>query len=262
MTRYAGADLNLIPEELAAIGASKEFPIDVLLNEGEEIAGLRPLPITRMIRQPARKQRKLWEKEGYYGRSGGKMTKEDVDHILRKTQSTQEAINNWDPVESEWKERLNRENPNPRSRPAPYSNFKEDLHFQYNTEKQLENLANKAERSTGQDFYGDGNHRLIQYLDLLPPAQAAEYRRLKFKQFDNHAEMFSVRKDFDPYQMNADSRSFGIDRDLDNDLLAEWKTRRRFETLDRLDTVGDLIGTIDTPIQESQTLNEIMFPGI
>ncbi|MFZ8904862.1 MAG: hypothetical protein ACO20I_13085 [bacterium] len=259
MTRFAGADLGLIPEEIAAIGASKEFPIEALLNEGEEIAGLRGLPVTRMLRQPARKQQKLWNSPSKYG--NGLIPPKDVNRILRRTQETKEAIDNWDPIEAEWKERSNRENPNPRSKTVR-NTFKQDINFKFDTETELMNMAAKGLRGSGESVYDPGNNRLIKYLDLLPPAQAAEYRRLKYEQFDRTAKMWQdARKDFDPYQMNADLTS-GRDRDLDNDLLAEWKTERRLKTLDDLDTFGGLIRTIDTPSQEGKSLNEIMFPGI
>lgn len=259
MSRFAGVDLGLTADDLASIGASNEFPIEIFLNEGEEIAGLRGLPVTRMLRQPARKQQKRWSRSSIY--DNGRIPPKDVDHILKRTQETKEAIDNWDPIEAEWKERSNRDNPNPRSKTVR-NTFKQDIDFKFKTETELMNMAAEGLRGSGESVYDPGNNRLIEYLDLLPPAQAAEYRRLKYEQFDRTAKMWQdARKDFDPYQMTADLTS-GRDRDLDNDLLAEWKTKRRLKTLDDLDTFGGLIRTIDTPIHESKSLNEIMFPGI
>ena len=193
------------------------------------------------------------------------MPRDQVNKILRRTQETREAIDNWDPIEVEWKERSNRENPNPRSKTVR-NTFKQDIDFKFDTETELMNMAAKGLRRSGQNIYDPGNNRLIKYLDLLPPAQAAEYRRLKYEQFDRTAKMWQdARDDFDPYQMNADL-ILGRDRDLDNDLLAEWKTNKRLrearETADQVNSVGDIIRTIDTPIQEGKSINEIMFPGI
>ncbi len=260
MSRFAGVDFGLTAEDLASIGASKEFPIEFFLNEGEEIAGLRPLPVTRMLRQPARRQQKLWNSPSKYG--NGLIPPNDVNRILRRTQETKEAIDNWDPIEAEWKERSNRENPNPRSKTLK-NEWLQDLRFRRKTESELLNMANRDQIKLGQSVYDPGDNRLIHYLDLLPPAQAAEFRRLEYEHFDKVADMLRIRKDFDPYQMDADTYGLtGRDRNLTNDLLAEWKTNRRLKTLDDLDTFGGLIRTIDTPSQESKSLNEIMFPGI
>lgn len=238
-------------------------PQSPLADAGSEvlIASLRGLPVTRMLRQPARTQNRRWGRGG----TGKRMTRDEVNKILRRTQGTREAIDNWDPIEAEWKERSNRDNPNPRSKTVR-NTFKQDVDFKYDTETELMRMAAKGLRGSGESIYDPGNNRLIEYLDLLPPGQAAEYRRLKYEQFDQTADMWmDARKDFDPYQMNADLIR-GRDRDLNNDLLAEWKTKRRLreaaDVVDRIDSVGDIIRTIDTPSNESKSLNEIMFPGI
>ena len=226
------------------------------------IAGLKPLPINRMLRQPARKRQKMWGSPNVHGY--GRMSKDEVNSILRRTQATKEAIDKWDPIQAEWEERLNQNNPNPRSR-AIRNTVKQDADFKYNTETALMNMAGRALNRFDQSVFDSGNNRLIEYLDLLPPAQAAEYRRLKYKEFDEIDKRWSVREDWDPYKMNADLIR-GRDRDLNNDLLAEWKTNRRLkeaaDAAGRVESIGDLIRTVDTPISESQSLNEIMFPGI
>jgi len=227
------------------------------------IAGLKPLPINRMLRQPARKRQKVWNRPSVHGY--GRMSKDEVNRILQRTGAIRESIETWDPIEAEWKERANRNNPNPRSRTVR-NTFKQDVDFKYDTESELMNMAARAQHKSGQSFYDEGNNRLVDYLSLLPPAQAAEYRRLKYEQFDRTAKMWSdARDDFDPHEMTADLVR-GRDRQLDNDLLAEWKTNRRLkeaaEAASRVLSIGDLIRTVDTPISESKSLNEIMFPGI
>ena len=79
-------------------------------NEEVLLAGLRPLPVNRMLKQAGRKVTKdrIDNQSFMGGRNGSPMTpglrQEGMDRLKR----TQDAINDWDPIEASAKEDFNR----------------------------------------------------------------------------------------------------------------------------------------------------------
>ena len=63
------------------------------------------------------------------------------------------------------------------------------------------------------------------------------------------------------------SIQFGAGRELGNDMLAEWRSSRsrmlkERELSGKLELMGDMIRTIGTPSNPSQSLSEMKYPGI
>jgi lambda family phage tail tape measure protein len=82
----------------------------------EDIAGLQPLPITRMQRQAARPLRRMWERTAAGGTRNVNSTFNTS--VLERIQRMQQIIDNWDPVGSQWKEIQNNLRETKRSRVA------------------------------------------------------------------------------------------------------------------------------------------------
>lgn len=99
----------------------------------EDIAGLQPLPLQKMLQQIGRPLNKLYKEfEKSKGELYGDFTRKEIKQKLKPNPERNQAIINraqavertrqtWDPVEAEWKERQNRLNPSPRSKPAQAS---------------------------------------------------------------------------------------------------------------------------------------------
>ena len=82
----------------------------------EDIAGLQPLPITRMQRQAARPLRRMWERTA--AGDTRKVNSTFNTSVLERIQRMQQIIDNWDPVGSQWKEIQNNLRETKRSRMA------------------------------------------------------------------------------------------------------------------------------------------------
>jgi len=82
----------------------------------EDVAGLQPLPITRMQRQAARPLRRMWERTAAGGTRNVNSTFNTS--VLERIQRMQQIIDNWDPVGSQWKEIQNNLRETKRSRVA------------------------------------------------------------------------------------------------------------------------------------------------
>ena len=95
----------------------------------EDIAGLQPLPWQRMIRQAARPFIRLWQQiENAKGTAVAytrgerrqllKASPERRQEVLRRVERANRAKENWDVLDVRFREFENRNNPNPRSKPA------------------------------------------------------------------------------------------------------------------------------------------------
>jgi hypothetical protein len=82
----------------------------------EDVAGLQPLPITRMQRQAARPLRRMWERTAAGGTRNVNSTFNTS--VLERIQRMQQIVDNWDPVGSQWKEIQNNLRETKRSRVA------------------------------------------------------------------------------------------------------------------------------------------------
>lgn len=92
----------------------------------EDVAGLQPLPIRRMQNQAARPLQMIWKKitdamEGGYG-----LTEKEVqqkfqpsqkrnNYVIQRLQNVNRAVEAWNPLDAEWRERENRMRANRRS---------------------------------------------------------------------------------------------------------------------------------------------------
>ena len=79
-------------------------------NEEALLAGLRPLPVNRMLKQAGRKVTKdrIDNQSFMGGRNGSPMTPGLRQEGMNRLKRTQDAINDWDPIEASAKEDFNR----------------------------------------------------------------------------------------------------------------------------------------------------------
>ena len=109
-------------------------------EEDVQIAGLKPLPINRMVRQAGREANQFYTKgsygepfqnregqtlryrdgtpqgsksrasptDSYYEKGDGQMPADMKQRLIERQQRTKEVINNWDPIEASAKEDYNR----------------------------------------------------------------------------------------------------------------------------------------------------------
>ena len=115
------------------LGIGEQFTA-LLGAEGgfEDVAGLQPLPLQKMLQQVGRPFTVMYRRiedaaqDAYsYTRSEvNKMLAPDPERaqsVLKKAGRVEEVRQNWNPLEAEWKERQNRLNPAPRSKPSTAS---------------------------------------------------------------------------------------------------------------------------------------------
>ena len=113
--------------------AAENFFNPSLGTEYEDIAGLQPLPLQKMLQQIGRPFNQLYNrleeaKNELYGNITRKEIKQQLkpnpqrnQAIINRAQAVERTRQTWDPFEAEWKERQNRLNPNPRSKPSQAS---------------------------------------------------------------------------------------------------------------------------------------------
>lgn len=99
----------------------------------EDIAGLQPLPLQRMLQQIGRPFTRLYQElekakgDLYEGiikkeiKAKLKPNPQRTQTVLNRAQAVENTRQTWDPIEAEWKERQNRLNTSPRSKPAQAS---------------------------------------------------------------------------------------------------------------------------------------------
>jgi hypothetical protein len=225
-------------------------------------AGLNPLPLARMYRQagrPMSPQSRNQDTSLY-----GKNTSVKVDPALhqltiQRNQRNQDAIENWNPLNAESKQRLNNTNPNPRSRPAAPNNdtaarFFTDLGRQADHRRlrafQESNKHDPGWSSSGgkfREFLGQ-ERKARDTTDpslFLTSQEKAAVRSMTFDFLDAKAKA-KGRSKLGEYDLPA-----GLDHrfpKLGNDLLYEWNARRQKElqnrTLDVLQISKDTIRAI------------------
>jgi tape measure domain-containing protein len=151
---YSGLGSNEVPEQIQRIDANLEQLLRKLSQQTqgrqsslparsgigeqflsllgaergyEDVAGLQPLPLQKMLQQIGRPFTKLYRSieeasQSLYPFSRREVRKmlapnpERTQRVLGRAQRVEEIRMGWDPLEAEWKERQNRSNPNPRSR--------------------------------------------------------------------------------------------------------------------------------------------------
>lgn len=237
--------------------AAQPFDTDKLEQDLGDQAGLQPLPLNRMFQQAgrlispkARNQDTPWY---------GKNTNLKVDPALhgltiQRNQRNQQAIENWNPLEAENKQRLNNTNPNPRSKPAAPN---ESAGFKF-----LQELGNESElrrrrsfqrarsddsmnRSSGKSYgkWLDNEITVEEQTDLGSFLTSQERQAVKSLVFDHLDSKARGRE-----KLTKDDLPLGINSrfpKLGNDMLYEWNARRqkqlRGPTLDMLEIRRDTI---------------------
>jgi hypothetical protein len=237
-----------------------------LAEEGgyEDVAGLQPLPINRMLRQAGRPMSPASRGQDapWYGtRKGMKVDPSLHDQTIQRNQRNQQAIENWDPIEAESKQRLNNTNPSPRSRASAPSQVKA-VEFLYELERKVERRKRDAFDEAGKDDprsrmsgpvykeFANETAKMSKAADntlFLTPKERAAVRSMTFQVLDAAAKgRDELGKEDLPVSLN---RAFPK---LGNDLLYEWNMRRlrlRENTVDMLQMGRDAIRPIDLPGQ-------------
>jgi len=98
----------------------------------EDIAGLEPLPLQRMLQQIGRPFTQLYNQIerarqtpwAYKPKEIKEMlapNPQRTEQVLRRAQAVEKIRQTWDPFEAEWKERMNKSTTTPRSKPSQAS---------------------------------------------------------------------------------------------------------------------------------------------
>jgi hypothetical protein len=210
----------------------EQFDTSKLEQDLGDQAGLQPLPLSRMLRQAGRPMNSQYR------------SKPDpaVQRLtIERNQRNQRAIESWNPIEAENKQRLNNTTPNPRSKPATPDNktatkFFMDLGNTADFRKtRAFNNANKDDpmwRKSGPEFkrlYGqevDAQRSTDPSLFLTSQERSA-VKSMVFDYLDGRAGGKS--------QLSKQDLPGGLDfrfPKLGNDLLYEWNARRQKQLQD------------------------------
>lgn len=215
--------------------------------EEAEVAGLQPLPINRMHRQAGRQMNRLgenrWvERRMYGGKKGDRPTPESLrNSVIEKNRRNSEVINNWDPLDAEWKERSNRGNPNKRSKPAV-----PDWDTVYDAWK---TYLEKARHQKIDDTYKSGKRQNEDDMHNLP---MWDYLQVDGKKFAAMKQMVFQRLDAVLTKKGAVQKvqKWDVpvpDDKIQNHLLAEWRSLRSKEIGGAVADALELVKPIDTP---------------
>ena len=255
------------------------------------IAGLQPLPIGRMIRQAGRPMtrpasRRPLNRFGrpVLGKGQVPTPKGAAEETIRRIQRMNEVIENHKPLDEQWKEWMNRNRENKRSRTlapdiqqldGPFNEFVKDSFrlkntaFNEITDYSLPGAEFKAEQNEVEAL------RKSQRLTDFAMLDGDRFSSLKNALFEGLDARYNKSLKMDPYaQLDTigidtlpASIQYGPGRELGNDLLAEWRSsrarmQRAARAAERAGMAQDVIRTIDTPSSPSQSVNDILFPGI
>ena len=221
-----------------------------LAEEGgyEDVAGLQPLPINRMLRQAGRPM-DPGRRSQPYGPGYWPLRREDIkidprrhEETIRRNQQIREVIDGWNPIEAENKQRLNNTSANPRSRlVAPTERqFRKALEPQIEAWKQEARKAGAFASSPG-EVPNKNKYDLSIFVD--DKTQAALKRQV-FLFLDN--KLTGKSGEANVWDL---PQPFMVDlRKLGNDFLYEWNTRKKRmteNTVDMLQMGRDAIRPID-----------------
>jgi hypothetical protein len=157
----------------------------------EDIADLRALPVQRMLQQVGRPFTQLYRKIESDAKAGFANTRQEVkkmlapnpvrtQQVLQRAQRVEEVKKNWDPLEAQWRERMNRMNPAPRSAPANAS----PETYEAITRRLAANASTRANNA------GGGWTR--EYSDFLTPGELEVLRKGIQDQLRGGADPFNV----------------------------------------------------------------------
>ena len=149
MLRYIDSSINDDGDERLTVDGRDlyEAMVDQVEKDLGEVAGLKPLPINRMVRQAGREANQFYTRGEYgspqrnnrgeiyrnsdgtpqrsrvrftmdpnnpgvtwggYQKGDGRMPEDMKQRLIERQQKTKEAINNWDPIEASAREDFNR----------------------------------------------------------------------------------------------------------------------------------------------------------
>lgn len=276
MIRLAGTELGLDPRDVvlavpnyqSRIGLDQadatQYGVDsnpIFFDESYieqdmgELAGLKPLPIIRMLRQAGRPMSPASRSQPY-GPGYIPLYKEDIkvepsrhQSTIERHKKTRQVIDKWNPLEAENRQRLNNTNPNPRSRPsAPLKNTVYDYFLDLG--RTMEARKSKAFHSSSADdpMWRSSSSKFkreyAEYSKARSQTDPSEFftdkERSSAKQmlFDYLSEVarggkVKLEKSDLPYSATSRFPKFS------NDILYEWNARRKQQmrdaTLDVLD---------------------------
>lgn len=252
--------LRLIDLEAPELPAAQPMDTSAMEVDMGDQAGLQPLPLGRMFRQagrpmsPSARGQSETQREGGFWYGKNKSLKVDPalhDLTIQRNQKAQQAIQGWNPLEAENKQRLNNTNPNPRSKPSAPDDKTALKFFQNLAESTNDRMIDafqssvRAEKPTGLDYVkameqGRNARYKSDKSDFLTPQERNAAKSVIFSYLDKSASGRSEAK--------VNDLPFGV-RDrfpgLANDMVYEWNARRarqmREGTLDMLEIRRDTI---------------------
>lgn len=252
--------LLLDQEQPTELPQRQPFDTSALDVDMGDQAGLKPLPIGRMLRQAGRPmspraRRQTETQKGkvfWYGKNESlKVDPAIHDLTIKRNQKAQQTIENWDPIEAENKQRLNNTNPKPRSKPSSPDDRTALKFFQDLAESTYDRMTDAFQSSVRA-----GGHRGMDYADAVEESRNVKYKADKSDFLTPQERNAAKSVIFSYLDKNTSGRSeakvkdlpFGI-RDrfpgLTNDMVYEWNARRarqlREGTLDMLEIRRDTI---------------------
>lgn len=248
----------------AAFVNELEGAVELLQQSGgyEDLAGLKPLPINRMLRQAGRPAQRQWSRNESMRGYGGKpapLGPGTSAEIIRRNQRVKEVVNDWNPLEAEAKQRLNNTNPAPRSKPSapgvrPVIDFWGDL--QRTAERRrTQAFTNSAQKDPGwsstgsqfKKFHGDlrSTENATDPSLFLTDQERGAAKSMILDYLDSVAGKKSKLEKSDlPWGVRQSMPKFG------NDMLYEWNARRariqQENTVDMVDWSREAIRPIET----------------
>ncbi len=235
-------------------GAAKNFDTSALEVDFAEQAGLRPLPVQRMFRQAGRPMSPARRSQPY-GPGYIPLDPRDIrinpalhEQVIQRNLRNQEVIENWDPVEAEWRERSNRTSSNPRSRASSPSvdavwDFSRKLFNE--ADRRRRNAFSRSASESGVYGLGSKDFRREQAnlheamgktpaSEFLTSQERQAFKSMLFQKLDEQGRGRSSlnKSDLPPAVANYFPK-------LGNDILYEWNAQRqrqmRENTLDMLE---------------------------
>jgi hypothetical protein len=153
--------------------------LNQIQSEGgfEDIADLRALPVQKMLQQVGRPFTQLYRKIESDAKAGFANTRQEVkkilapnpvrtQQVLQRAQKVEQVKQNWNPIDAQWQERMNRTNPAPRSRPSQASPVAHEGVVRNLSEKVFKRLNNMGGPTYGilgdlSDYLEEGEREVL-----------------------------------------------------------------------------------------------------
>jgi hypothetical protein len=258
MLRFVDQELEL--PSLQPEAPSAPFDASKLEQDLGDQAGLKPLPLERMFQQAGRpmspnaRGQSETRREGGFWYGKNKSLKVDPalhDLTIQRNQRAQQAVQDWNPVEAENKQRLNNTNPSPRSKPSA-ADDKTTINF---FQRLAETTSDRMRAAFHDDLRSQGLSGL-EYRKAYDAQQDVRYASDKSDFLSPQERNAAKSAMFSYLDRKAGGRDKATKQDLPiwiqgrfpglaNDMLYEWNARRarqlREGTLDMLEIRRDTI---------------------